>query len=516
MQVRKFSGENIKDVIYEVKSELGPEAVIIEKRKVKKGGIFGFFAKTVFEVLAAVEDQKTASPNPDEKNAIKEFIDEIQSIKDLGLEKAQVSEENVEEELENNHSERFKRVLEKYKESGREIIPESDSSQANNSAEQRRYEDFEEKENDKVEINSTERHISSRVFKDEFEEKEAQKNENPTKVKENREHRRQKNDSYRKNQVSEKNSEERNRVSGKNNEENHKQQTAAESIKEAEEFEDNENIKSSRLNRQFKFSQPGTVNDHNQLYNFLLEQGVESRILNKFIKKINENPLTSDNYQEKLKLFLDNYFSESSEIRLDDKQKVISFIGPTGVGKTTTLAKVAAEFALEKDKKVALLTADTYRIAAVEQLRTYSNIIDIPFAVCYSSSKLEHMVKKQFSECDLILIDTPGSSWKNDLQIGQLKAYTDREFIDEVHLLLSLNTKSSDLENIINTFNPLKPDKIILTKLDETTSYGDIINIKENYQLPYSYLTNGQDVPDDILTAESENIFQYLFGDIYE
>ena len=507
MQVRKFSGENIKDVIYEVKSELGPEAVIIEKRKVKKGGIFGFFAKTVFEVLAAVEDQKTASPNPDEKNAIKEFIDEIQSIKDLGLENAQVSEENVEEELENNHSERFKRVLEKYKESGREVIPETDSSQAKNSAEQRRYQDFEEKENDKVEISSTERHISSRVFKDEVEEKEAQKNINSTREKENREHSRQKKEEYRKNN---------NKVSEKNNEDKHEQRAAAENIKEAEELEDNDNINSSRLNRQFKFSQPGTVNDHNQLYNFLLEQGVESRILNKFIKKINENPLTSDNYQEKLKLFLDNYFAESSEIRLDEQQKVISFIGPTGVGKTTTLAKVAAEFALEKDKKVALLTADTYRIAAVEQLRTYSNIIDIPFAVCYSSSKLEHMVKKQFSECDLILIDTPGSSWKNDLQIGQLKEYTDREFIDEVHLLLSLNTKSSDLENIINTFNPLKPDKIILTKLDETTSYGDIINIKENYQLPYSYLTNGQDVPDDILTAESENIFQYLFGDIYE
>jgi len=516
MQVRKFSGENIKDVIYEVKSELGPEAVIIEKRKVKKGGFFGFFGKTVFEVLAAVEEQKTASPNPEEKNAIKEFIDEIQNIKDLGLENAQVSKQSVEEKHENNHSERFKKVIEKYQNSGKEIAEEADSLAGDNSleeksAKQRRYENFEEKEHDKAEISSTEKHISSRVFKDDFEKKEPQKDENSNREKKSRESKKQKNEEYieQANQESELDHEpkaEPNTV--KNDAEN--------AVKSINRDSGAKRDSSSRLNRQFKFSQPGTVNDHNQLYNFLLEQGVESRILNKFIKKINENPLGSDNYQEKLKLFLDNYFSESSEIRLGDKQKVISFIGPTGVGKTTTLAKVAAEFALERDKKVALLTADTYRIAAVEQLRTYSNIIDIPFAVCYSSSKLEQMVKKQFKDCDLILIDTPGSSWKNDLQIGQLKEYTDREFIDEVHLLLSLNTKSSDLENIINTFNPLKPDKIILTKLDETTSYGDIINIKENYQLPYSYLTNGQDVPDDILTAESENIFQYLFGDIYE
>jgi len=503
MQVRKFSGENIKDVIYEVKSELGPEAVIIEKRKVKKGGFFGFFGKTVFEVLAAVEEQKTASPNPEEKNAIKEFIDEIQNIKDLGLENAQVSEKRVEEKHEENHPERFKRVIEKYKNSGREIAEDSNSYSVKNDTEQKSYENIVEAEDNKAEINSTERHISSRVFEDEFEERELQKEENLYRKKENRESGKQKNGEY--------NEEKNNRLI-----ENTEQRKTAKINQDVKDVEDNVNIANSRLNRQFKFSQPGTVNDHNQLYNFLLEQGVESRILNKFIKKINENSLSSDNYQENLKVFLDNYFSESSEILLGDKQKVISFIGPTGVGKTTTLAKVAAEFALERDKKVALLTADTYRIAAVEQLRTYSNIIDIPFAVCYSSSKLEQMVKKQFKECDLILIDTPGSSWKNDLQIGQLKEYTDREFIDEVHLLLSLNTKSSDLENIINTFNPLKPDKIILTKLDETTSYGDIINIKENYQLPYSYLTNGQDVPDDILKAESENIFQYLFGDIYE
>jgi len=504
MQVRKFSGENIKDIIYEVKSELGPEAVIIEKRKVKKGGIFGFFAKTVFEVLAAVEDQKTASPNPEEKNAIKEFIDEIQSLKHLEAENAKAAEQSVEQELEKMHSERFKRVLEKYKNSGRKIREESASYEKEQSGNINRDENFEKDQlNNEDQFSSTERHISSRVFKDELEHRNSQKNEVLEKAQDDKK--------------AVQNLDERITVESTKEATDNlaKTNNGNTNSKNKEQVENNGNQNNS-LNSQFDFSQPETLNDDNQLYNFLLEQGVESRILNRFIKKINENQLDSDNYQEKLKLFFENYFTESSEIILGEEQKVISFIGPTGVGKTTTLAKVAAEFALERDKKVALLTADTYRIAAVEQLRTYSNIIDIPFAVCYNSSKLEDMVKKQFRNCDLILIDTPGSSWKNNLQIGKLKEYTDREFIDEVHLLLSLNTKSSDIENIINTFNPLKPDKIILTKLDETTSYGDIINIKENYELPYSYLTNGQDVPDDILTADSENIFEYLFGDIYE
>jgi flagellar biosynthesis protein FlhF len=160
-----------------------------------------------------------------------------------------------------------------------------------------------------------------------------------------------------------------------------------------------------------------------------------------------------------------------------------------------------------------LITADTYRIAAVEQLQTYSKIIDIPFAVCYSSSKLEEMIAGQFRNCDLILVDTPGSSWKDQDQLGRLKDFVDHSLVDEVHLLLSLNTKSSDLRSIVSQFSELEPDRALLTKLDETSSYGDIINIKENYDLSLSYLTCGQDVPEDFETAGAEEIYNYLFGD---
>lgn len=427
MKVKKYTGESIQDVIFKVKADLGPEAVIIEKRKLKKGGIFGFFGRTVFEVVAALEEHKTASPDPEQKNAIKEFINNIQNLEDTE------AEQEGEDDFAARGTGDFKRALDKYK---AEIDKNSSQLQKN------------------------EEHLDEKSKSEPLNEKSSSKKIN-IKI-------------------------------------------------------DSQQKRSGRT--QISLNRDKGLDDDNQLYNYLLEQGVDSRVVNIFIKKINEDQeaLAADSYTDKLKIFFNNYFKEGSQIKLDKKQKVISFIGPTGVGKTTTMAKVAAYFTLEKNKKVALMTADIYRIAAVEQLRTYSDIIDIPFAVCYKSSKLKSMLKNQFSDCDLVLIDTPGSSWKNKLQLDELREYTSQEFIDEVHLLLSLNTKSSDLENIINTFNPLKPDKIILTKLDETTSYGDIINIKENYQLPYSYLTNGQDVPDDILKAESENIFQYLFGDIYE
>ncbi|MFW6273425.1 MAG: flagellar biosynthesis protein FlhF [Halanaerobium sp.] len=432
MKVKKYTGESIQDVIFKVKADLGPEAVIIEKRKSKQGGIFGFFGRTVFEVVAALEEHKTASPDPEQKNAIKEFIDDIQNAET----EAQEALEDNEADHFSSSSGDFEKALDKYRAELK-------------SHKQQKY----QKAKTKIERDQAEPEES------------AAKKEGGKKI----------------------------------------------------------NIKIDSKKRrggrtQFSLNRNKGLDDDNQLYNYLLEQGVDSRILNIFIKKINEDKeaLAADDYSAKLKIFFKNYFEEDSQIKLDSEQKVISFIGPTGVGKTTTMAKVASYFTLEKNKRVALITADTYRIAAVEQLRTYSNIIDIPFAVCYQSSKLKAMLNNQFSACDLVLIDTPGSSWKNEMQLDELREYTSHEFIDEVHLLLSLSTKRSDLYNIIDKFSPLEPDKIIFTKLDETTSYGDIINIKENYQLPFSYLTYGQDVPEDIDAAEAENLFAYIFGDFYE
>ena len=161
---------------------------------------------------------------------------------------------------------------------------------------------------------------------------------------------------------------------------------------------------------------------------------------------------------------------------LDDEQRVAVLIGPTGVGKTTTIAKLAANFALVAGKKVGVITIDTYRIAAVEQLKTYADIIGIPIQVAYSPKELREAIAKMHDR-DLILVDTAGRSQNNELQIAELKNYI--EGINaEIHLVLSATTKEADIEDVIRVFGVLPIDRIILTKLDETTSHGGFTSLE--------------------------------------
>jgi len=203
-------------------------------------------------------------------------------------------------------------------------------------------------------------------------------------------------------------------------------------------------------------------------------------------------------------------------IETDTNSKVVTFVGPTGVGKTTTIAKIAAEFSIKMGKKVCLITADTYRIAAVQQLRTYSDIINIPLKVVYDGDEFKKAVKECRKEAELILVDTPGRNWKNKWELGQLNEFTKDTLVDEIHLMVSLNMSSRDLEYAVENFNSLQPHKMILTKLDETSTYGDVININKRYEMPFSYITFGQDVPEDIDKAKPEILYNYLMGDYNE
>ncbi|MGM0409722.1 MAG: DEAD/DEAH box helicase family protein [Bacillota bacterium] len=254
-----------------------------------------------------------------------------------------------------------------------------------------------------------------------------------------------------------------------------------------------------------------------ELYDHLLLQGVEKEFCKNIINKIAQNTGEDENLTkvklDDLKRELLKIIGDGQGIKINKKNKVVAFIGPTGVGKTTTIAKLAAKFSLEKDIEVGMITADTYRIAAVQQLKTYSDIMNIPLKVVYNEDELKETMNSEFADRDLILLDTAGSSWSDKMQLGRLKSFTNKKLIDETHLLLSLNTKKEDIDKILNRFSNLDADKIILTKIDETTSYGDLINIRKNYDLPYSYITFGQDVPDDICEAKKEDLLKYLLGD---
>ncbi len=257
-----------------------------------------------------------------------------------------------------------------------------------------------------------------------------------------------------------------------------------------------------------------------EIYDHLLAQGVEKEycknIINNIAKNLNEDEDFSKVNVNDFKKELLRIIGDGEGIKTAEKNKIVAFIGPTGVGKTTTIAKLAAKFSLEKDIEVGMITADTYRIAAVQQLKTYSDIMNIPLKVVYNEEELKETMNSDFADKDLILLDTAGSSWSDKMQLGRLKSFTNKKLIDETHLLLSLNTKKEDIDKVLNQFSNLDADKILLTKIDETTSYGDLINIRKDYDLPYSYITYGQDVPDDISEANKEDLLKYLLGDKYE
>jgi len=198
-------------------------------------------------------------------------------------------------------------------------------------------------------------------------------------------------------------------------------------------------------------------------------------------------------------------------IDVNKKNKPIFFIGPTGVGKTTTIAKIASLHTLIHNREVALITSDTYRIAAVEQLRTYANILGIPIKVVYTKEEMLEAIDF-FKDKDLVLIDTAGRSHKNSQHQNEL--YELLESVDEkdVYLTLSVATKYRDLVKIVNVYKSMCDFKIIFTKLDETLSYGNILNIKMATGAKLSYVTFGQNVPDDISEINPHEIAKNLLG----
>lgn len=350
MKVKKYVGTNMQDTIFKVKADLGPDAIILNTRKFKKG-FFGLFGKTQVEVLAALEEEK-----PEDKKT----LDEINSLKNM------INELNRQWQADN-----FARDL---------------------------------------------------------------------------------------------------------------------------------------------------PNELGIIYQHLNLQGVKVEFRKDFISRLNTRIDSEEKLIKKAEKKLEDFFGPPRPIAIDkeDLPKVITFIGPTGVGKTTTIAKLAARFTLDDEKKVGMVTADTYRIAAVQQLKTYSDIINIPLEVVYNKEELKQVISGKYKDYDLVFVDTAGSSWNDKLQLGRLKKLITRDLVDEVHLILSMNTKSSDIDGVIEQFSKLEPDKIVLSKLDETLTYGDIINIKYKHNLPYSYITFGQDVPDDLQVADPGLLIQYIMGDIYD
>lgn len=271
-----------------------------------------------------------------------------------------------------------------------------------------------------------------------------------------------------------------------------------------------DNSQSKPQNEQLKFTK--------LLYNMMIDNEVHEKYANAIIEeaeKTNKPNMPFDymltNIYQKMIL----KFGTPTVITPATRgPKIVYFVGPTGVGKTTTIAKIASKLCVEDKKRVALLTADTYRIAAAEQLRTYANILEVPFRIIYSPGEVEQALE-EFREYDYILVDTAGHSHHNEEQKNNtnLMIHAVDEMAEcEVYLVLSATTKYRDLTSIADTYKEMSDYRIIFTKLDETTSFGNLLNLKLYTGFELSYVTYGQNVPDDIDRFNPQTTVKSILG----
>lgn len=250
-----------------------------------------------------------------------------------------------------------------------------------------------------------------------------------------------------------------------------------------------------------------------ELKDIMLSNGIDLFVIEDILEKINNQvnlkDKSKDTIENIVKFNLMEYLGDPKPITLDDNQKTIFLIGPTGVGKTTTLAKIAASIVIKDKYKVGLITSDTYRIGAVDQLKIYSDILDLPLEIAYNKEDMYKAFDK-FKEKDIILVDTAGRNHNNKDQVEELKNILDSKDKKEIYLLLSATTDKEVLAKITEKYSFLEDFKIIVTKVDEADNYGNIFNIKYITGKELSYCTTGQNVPDDIQIIDKDFIIKRL------
>ncbi len=254
-----------------------------------------------------------------------------------------------------------------------------------------------------------------------------------------------------------------------------------------------------------------------ELYTDLIEADMEDRLARELVERVHAqasrlelgDPVALGRRAARL---VEQEIETVGPIRIEPgRRRLVALVGPTGVGKTTTIAKLAADFRLKQRYSVGLITVDTYRIAAVEQLRTYADIIDLPMAVVSTPREVREAVDRM-SDMDLVLMDTAGRSPRDDLKIQELRSLFEEAGVDEVHLVLAATAGAASLTSAAEQFAPLGASAVLLTKLDEVSGLGNLLSLLRASPLPLGYVTDGQNVPDDIAPADSRKLARLMFG----
>lgn len=507
MQIKSFKAPTLKEAMANVKSELGVDAVILHTNKIKKGGILGFHAKEIVEVIAAVEDEsvvKEQKPAMDTGAASEAVLQaaaaarasrnsapepEPQSIQPQPQPTGNFTPRNMVSQYQtagtieaishamaqNTPSPTFGEVLasvnKAQEQAGQPVVNEQDAPVA-----------------PAVDMNPD---VEQPVVKEEPVE--------PVSVTEE------------KLIIAESDAEQ---LTPEKEVETASEDATDLDVKEQEILDlqnQLEEMKSMLVEMSRNKDEAGGIPN---LQRAMEAQGISQHVLEDMISKLNGTEILAPQNSIKALKALEKYVRKAIRIAngitlYSDKPKIVALIGPTGVGKTTTLAKIAAKFVLEEGAKVALITADTYRISAVEQLKTYSDILGLPLEIVYNPQALQEAIEKHRDK-QLILLDTAGRSQYNAYQMKELSELLNIDADIEKHLVMSATTKTSDGLELLDNFSLCKPDRVIFTKVDETKTHGIILNILHRRKAALSYLTNGQSVPDDIEPASIEKLAELL------
>lgn len=505
MQIKSFKAPTLKEAMANVKSELGVDAVILHTNKIKKGGILGFHAKEIVEVIAAVEDEpvvKEQKPAMDTGAASEAVLQAAAAARASRNSAPEPEPQPIQTQPTGNFTPR--NMVSQYQTAG--TIEAISHAMAQNTPSPTFGEVLasvnkaQEQAGQPV-VNEQAASVAPAVDMNPDVEQPVVKEEPAEPVSE----------------VEEK------LVSAESDVEQltpeKEVETASEDatdldVKEQEILDlqnQLEEMKSMLVEMSRNKDEAGGIPN---LQRAMEAQGISQHVLEDMISKLNGTEILAPQNSIKALKALEKYVRKAIRIAngitlYSDKPKIVALIGPTGVGKTTTLAKIAAKFVLEEGAKVALITADTYRISAVEQLKTYSDILGLPLEIVYNPQALQEAIEKHRDK-QLILLDTAGRSQYNAYQMKELSELLNIDADIEKHLVMSATTKTSDGLELLDNFSLCKPDRVIFTKVDETKTHGIILNILHRRKAALSYLTNGQSVPDDIEPASIEKLAELL------
>ncbi|PYY26765.1 flagellar biosynthesis protein FlhF [Paenibacillus illinoisensis] len=449
MRVKQYIVETMPEAMLQIRKDLGSDAVILSTKEIKVGGMMGMFRKKRIEVVAAVEEE-------DKKEAKKQIQNQVASVP-------------------------RSYVPEAYRQTARSFVNEANESK---SAAQivEQYADEQRNETaahaEKMNVDSDRGHgkfESSMDYKPRPEGADFSVSSSPAVQEPNKPG----------------------------------QQELMSELKELKKM-------MTQLSRQNELADP-VPEEFLFLRERLINQEVRAEVFESWFetvqtqldaKELDENEIVQS-VQKQILTFLE----ERIDAGILSGTRIVYVAGPTGVGKTTTIAKLAAEQMFKHHRKVGFITSDTYRISAVEQLRTYASILNVPLEVVQSPGDTQRAISR-LQDCDLIFMDTAGRNYRNELLVSELQSLLAPVENSETFLVLSMTSKSTDMFEITEHFSKYGLDKIIFTKMDETGTCGPMINLLHHFPLKLAYVTNGQNVPDDLLKPDPASLTKQLLGEL--